>query len=139
MDVSILISALAFGMMLSANAAFGADLSCSVIRPKNEPLHFYVTQIDLKNATAQLTVGGGKPVRTLAQKHGNVLTLYAHGSVPEIEFDYLVTVSMGNKKPFDVIYTLHSVSSVKELDLVMTIPAQFKGTCTIAGDLAPLK
>ncbi|MFB2607463.1 hypothetical protein ACE04B_36795 [Rhizobium phaseoli] len=113
----------------SASTAFATDFTCTFVNKEEAPLIVYLTQIYLQTAKGQFTIAGQKPVGLSVKLRNNVLTMFGSTSGKGSEDSYLVTVALGKKQPFQVMYSLHMVSKVDTINLTLPIGFERDGTC----------
>ncbi|MGO7400349.1 hypothetical protein ACCS88_21200 [Rhizobium ruizarguesonis] len=113
----------------SPGFVWATDFTCTFSNPNDDPFVFYISQIDLKRAKAQFTIVGQKPIVVSATVLNDVLTIFGNHSSDGFQASYLATIAFQSRQPFKVMYSVHSVSKVAQIDL--TVPSGFEreGTC----------
>jgi hypothetical protein len=120
-------------VMFSPGFVWATDFTCTFPNPNDDPFVFYISQIDLKRAKAQFTIVGQKPMAVTPTVLNDVLTIFGNRNSDGFQASYLATVAFQKRPPFKVMYSVHSVSKVAQIDL--TVPSGFErdGTC-VASD-----
>ncbi|TBD43407.1 hypothetical protein [Rhizobium ruizarguesonis] len=116
-------------VMLSTDVLWATDFTCTFPNKNEKPFIFYLSQIDLNGAKGQFTILGHKPIEVSIALRKNVLTMFGTNTSDGFQASYMATLILGKRQPIKVMYSLHGLSTVAEIDLAVPMGFERDGTC----------